>query len=357
MKAKLILENGSILEGQSIGAADDRICELVFNTSMTGYQELLTDPTCAGQGIVMSYPLIGNYGVNEEDVESSRPWASAFVVSSLSNRGSNFRCQASLNDYLKQYHITGIQGVDTRALTKILRSQGTMKGMITCAENFSIHEAMEAMGAFCLEKLVEQVTCQTQRVLPSHGDQVCRVAVLDYGVRNTMVECLRRRGCEVTVLPAFTKAQTILEGGFHGVVLSEGPGDPAENQDLIREAGALYESGLPLFACGLGHQILALARGGKTEKLPYGHRGANHPVRETAGGKLHITVQNHGYAVCRDALPTGAAVSYVHVNDGTVEGLDYERPNCFGVQFTVGEGTGVLFDRFAYSMKGGASHA
>ncbi len=352
MKATLILENGSIFEGQSIGATDDRICELVFNTSMTGYQELLTDPTCAGQGIVMSYPLIGNYGVNEEDVESGRPWASAFIVRSLSYRGSNFRCQGSLDDYLRDNHITGIQGVDTRALTKILRNQGTMKGMLTCAENFSIPDVLEAIRAWKLDSAVETVTRKETEVLPAEGEQVCRVAVLDLGARNTMVDCLRRRGCEVTLLPAATTAETVLSGGYDGVVLSEGPGDPAENKAAVAEVRKLYESTLPLFACGLGHQLLALAAGGETEKLPYGHRGVNHPVRETATGKLFITGQNHGYVV--KAAPAGASLSYTNLNDGTVEGLEYQRPNCFSVQFTVDRGTGKLFDRFVDMMKGGA---
>ena len=352
MKATLILENGDIFEGQSIGATDDRICELVFNTSMTGYQELLTDPTCAGQGIVMSYPLIGNYGVNEEDMESGRPWASAFIVRSLSHRGSNFRCRGSLDDYLKNNSITGIQGVDTRALTKILRNQGTMKGMITCAENFSIPDALEAIRAWKAENGVEAVTRKEQKTLPAEGEQVCRVAVLDLGARNTMVDCLRQRGCKVTLLPAATSAEAILAGGYDGVVLSEGPGDPAENKAVVAQIKKLYESDLPLFACGLGHQLLALATGGATEKLPYGHRGANHPVREIATGKLAITGQNHGYAVA--AGPAEAAVSYANVNDGTVEGLEYQRPNCFSVQFTVDRGTGKIFDRFVDMMKGGA---
>ena len=229
MKATLILANGSVFSGTSIGSTSDRVCEMVFNTSMTGYQEILTDPSYAGQGIVMSYPLIGNYGVNHEDNESSRPWAEAFVVRHLSPIGSNFRCEETLDHYLKKHDITGIEGVDTRALTKILRSQGSMNGMVTCAEHFNVAEILEKLKAYRVEGTVERVSRKEPEDCPAYGEEKYKVAMMDYGVKQNMIECLRRRGCHVTVFPAATPAETILTGGFDGVMLSNGPGDPADN--------------------------------------------------------------------------------------------------------------------------------
>ena len=229
MKATLILENGAVFQGVSIGSPADRVCEMVFNTSMTGYQEILTDPSYAGQGIVMSYPLIGNYGVNHEDNESARPWAEAFIVRHLAKRGSNFRCEGELDAYLKQYDITGIEGVDTRALTRILRSQGTMNGMITCAEHFHVEECLERIKAYRVEGTVEKVTRKEPQLYPALGEQRLRVALMDYGVKENMIRCLQKRGCQVMVYPAHTPAETVLSGGYDGVMLSNGPGDPADN--------------------------------------------------------------------------------------------------------------------------------
>jgi len=358
MKATLILANGSIFSGTSIGSTSDRICEMVFNTSMTGYQEILTDPSYAGQGVVMSYPLIGNYGVNSEDNESDRPWVEAFVVRHLSPRGSNFRCEDTLNNFLKQHDITGIEGVDTRALTKILRSQGSMNGMLTCAEHFNVAEVLEKLKAYKVENTVEKVTRKAPQTFEACGEQRHHVAMMDYGVKQNMIECLRRRGCKVTVFPASTPAETILTGGFDGVMLSNGPGDPAENVAIIAELKKLYESNIPMFGVCLGHQLLALATGAKTGRLAYGHRGGNHPVRDIAEGRVFITSQNHGYMVLSDSVdPSVAEVSHVNVNDGTCEGLRYKRPNCFTTQFHPEANAGprdteYLFDRFVASMGG-----
>ena len=359
MKATLILSNGAVFRGDAIGAMGDRVCEMVFNTSMTGYQEILTDPSYAGQGVVMSYPLMGNYGVNGEDNESQRPWAEALVVRHLSPMGSNFRCEGSLGDYLRQHNIVGIQGVDTRALTKLLRSQGTMNGMITCAEHFHVQEVMDKLAAYRVSGTVERVTRREKEVFLALGEQRLRVALMDYGVKQNMIECLRKRGCEVTVYPAHTPASEILSGGFDGVMLSNGPGDPADNVDIIQEVRALYESSIPMFAVCLGHQLLALATGAKTHKMTFGHRGGNHPVKDLAAGRCFITSQNHGYVVDGDSVdPAVAQVSHVNVNDNTVEGLKYKRKNCFTVQFhpeaSPGpEDTEYLFDRFIASMGGG----
>jgi len=361
MKATLILENGSLFTGRSIGATADRVCEMVFNTSMAGYQEILTDPSYAGQGVVMSYPLIGNYGVNDEDNESTRPWLSAFVVRHLAERGSNFRCQGNLGSFLKQHDITGIEGVDTRAITRILRNQGSMNGMITCAEDFSVETCLETLRGYRVRDVVARVTRGGAQMYPALGERTHRVALLDLGVKQSMIYSLQKLGCEVTALPAQTTAQTILEGGFDGVMLSNGPGDPAENTGIIAELRKLYESDLPLFAVCLGHQLLALACGCQTEKMHFGHRGANHPVKSLRTGRCLITSQNHGYVVTPQSVdPAVARVSYTNVNDSTVEGLDYIRPNCFTVQFHPEAAPGpadteFLFARFLEMMKGGAN--
>ena len=363
MKASLILGNGAVFRGQSIGAVHDCVCEMVFNTSMTGYQEILTDPSYAGQGIVMSYPLIGNYGVNGEDNESGRPWCPAFVARHLSPRGSNFRCEGTLDGYLKQYDIVGIEGVDTRAITRILRNQGTMNGMITCAEDFCVEKLLPEINAYRVQGTVEQVTRPHAEVFPAQGETRCEVALMDYGVKKNMIGCLTRRGCRVTVYPARTPAQTVLEGGYDGVMLSNGPGDPADNGEIVQEVRKLYDGGIPLFAVCLGHQLLALATGAKTRKMPFGHRGGNHPVRDLQAGRVFITSQNHGYCVCGESVdPAVAEISHINVNDGSVEGLRYRRPNCFTVQFHPEAAPGpqdteYLFDRFVAMMKGGGHHA
>ena len=358
MKAALILENGDIYLGRSIGSTKTRVFEMVFNTSMTGYQEILTDPSYAGQGIVMSYPLMGNYGVNHEDNESRRPWAEAFIVRHLSRVGSNFRCEGTLGDYLKEHDITGIEDVDTRALTKMLRNQGSMNAMITCAENFSVADLLPAIRAYRVEGTVDKVTRSAPETFPAYGEEKHHVAMMDFGVKQHMIECLRRRGCRVTALPAHTPAEEVLAGGYDGVMLSNGPGDPAENTAIIAELKKLYDSDIPLFGVCLGHQLLALATGARTGRLAYGHRGGNHPVRDLEKGRVFITSQNHGYMVLSDSVdPAVAEVSHVNVNDGTCEGLRYKRPNCFTTQFHPEASPGpkdteYLFDRFVASMGG-----
>ena len=360
MKATLILANGSVFSGTSIGSTSDRVCEMVFNTSMTGYQEILTDPSYAGQGIVMSYPLIGNYGVNHEDNESSRPWAEAFVVRHLSPIGSNFRCEETLDHYLKKHDITGIEGVDTRALTKILRSQGSMNGMVTCAEHFNVAEILEKLKAYRVEGTVERVSRKEPEDCPAYGEEKYKVAMMDYGVKQNMIECLRRRGCHVSVVPAATPAETILAGGFDGVMLSNGPGDPADNVAIIAEIQELYASGIPIFAVCLGHQLMALATGARTRKMRFGHRGANHPVKDLDAGRVFITSQNHGYVVTAESVkPEVAQVSHINVNEGSVEGLRYANGNVYTVQFHPEASPGpkdteYLFDRFIRRMEGGA---
>ena len=354
MKATLILENGMVFHGTSMGATTDCICEMVFNTSMVGYQEILTDPSYAGQGVVMTYPLVGNYGVNHEDEESRNPWAAAMIVRRLSPRGSNFRNEGTLDDYLKQNRITGICGVDTRAITRLLRDQGTMNGMITVEENPDVEAKLKLIRAYRVQGTVEKTSRSQMQIYPGSGP---KVELLDLGVKENMIRSLQNRGCEVTVFPAHTPAEVILEGGFDGLMLSNGPGDPADNVQIIEELKKIYASDMVVFAVCLGHQLMALATGATTEKLKYGHRGANHPVRDIDEGRVYITSQNHGYVVKAESVnPDVATVSHVNVNDGTVEGLKYKNGRIFTVQFhpEASPGprdTGYLFDRFIEKME------
>ena len=353
MNALLILENGKVFHGQSMGAAAECICEMVFNTSMAGYQEILTDPSYAGQGVVMTYPLIGNYGVNSEDNESAKPLAAAMIVRRLSPRGSNFRNEGTLDGFLKKWGVTGISGVDTRAITRLLRDQGTMNGMITTEKVSDLEQNLRQIRAYRVQGTVEKATRSRIQV---YGIANIDGALLDLGVKENMIRSLVRRGCQVTVFPAHTRARDLLDGGFDGILLSNGPGDPADNTQIIAEIRALYESQIPIFAVCLGHQLMALATGCTTEKLKYGHRGGNHPVRDTATGRVYITAQNHGYVVKADSVdPNVAQISHVNVNDGTVEGLRYKNGRVYTVQFhpEASPGprdTGYLFDQFVEKM-------
>jgi carbamoyl-phosphate synthase small subunit len=276
------------------------------------------------------------------------------VVRSLSQRGNNFRREGDLDAYLKEHNITGMQDIDTRALTRILRNQGTMNGMITCAESFCIEEKLEMIRAYRVKGTVEAVTRRDRKVYEGPGK---RVALIDYGTKENLVRCLLERGCAVTVYPAETKAEEVLDG----VLLSNGPGDPADCVEIIKEVKKLYASDLPIFAVCLGHQLMALATGAKTEKLRYGHRGGNHPVRDVQAGRVFITSQNHGYVVKGETVdPKLAEISHINVNDGTVEGLAFRERNIFTVQFHPEASPGpvdtaYLFDRFVARMGGGAS--
>lgn len=349
MKATLILENGQTFVGESFGSSRDAVCEIVFNTSMVGYQEILTDPSYTGQGVVMTYPLIGNYGVNGEDNESRHPWADALIVRHLAPRGSNFRCTDTLNHYLQVNDVAGIQDIDTRAVTRILRNQGVMNGMITCAEHFSLEDCMERIRAYRVSGTVERCTIPEPVHYPGPG---YKLAMYDFGQKQNMIHCLQARGFDITCFPAHTPAETILNGGFDAAMLSNGPGDPADCADIIAEVRKLYESDLPIFAICLGHQLMALATGAQTRKMAFGHRGANHPVKDVARNRCYITSQNHGYVVMRESLnPDVAEVSHVNVNDNSVEGLRYRGKNIFTVQFhpEAAPGpvdTGYLFDDF-----------
>ena len=323
MKAFLILEDGHVFTGTSIGSQKEVISEIVFNTSMTGYLEVLTDPSYAGQAVCMTYPLIGNYGICYDDQESLRPWPDGYIVRELSRLPSNFRCQDTIQNFLKKFDIPGIAGIDTRALTKILREKGTMNGMITTNENYHLDEIIPKLKAYNTGKVVEKVTCSEKSVLKGEG---FKVALLDLGAKNNIARSLNERGCEVTIYPALTTAEEILAANPDGIMLSNGPGDPKECVSIIKEIKKLYDSNVPIFAICLGHQLMALATGADTHKMKYGHRGGNHPVKDLATGRVYISSQNHGYVVDTDTLDPNVAVpAFVNVNDGTNEGLQRLR--------------------------------
>ena len=354
MKAFLILEDGTVFEGTSIGSTREVISEIVFNTSMTGYLEVLTDPSYAGQAVCMTYPLIGNYGITD-DMESGRPWPDGFIVRELSRIPSNFRCKGTIQDFLVKHNITGISGIDTRALTKILRDRGTMNGMITTNEHFNFEEIKPKLKAYATGDVVSKVTCHEKSVLKGNGK---KVALLDFGAKRNIAKSLNDRGCEVTIYPAHTKAKEILAAKPDGIMLSNGPGDPKDCGPIIDEVKKLYDSDVPIFAICLGHQLMALANGLDTHKLKYGHRGGNHPVKDLETGKVYISSQNHGYVVDTDGLDEKIAVpAFVNVNDGTNEGLKYTGKNIFTVQFHPEacpgpQDSGYLFDRFIKMMGG-----
>ena len=364
MKGYLILENGMIFEGNSIGAEKEVLSEIVFNTSMTGYLEVLTDPSYAGQAVVMTYPLIGNYGICKSDMESEKPWPDAFIVRELSRLASNFRNECSIQDFLTENGIPGLSGIDTRALVKVLRENGTMNGMVTTNLNRNMDETICKIKKYSVRGVVKKVSKKSvKEYIP--GDlgtdkdiEVKRhVAVLDVGTKNNIIRSLLKRNCKVTVFPCDTKASDIIASAPDGIMITNGPGDPKECVEIIEEIKKLYNSNVPIFAICLGHQLMALATGADTHRLKYGHRGANHPVKDLKTGKCYISSQNHGYVVDESTLDSKVAVpAFENVNDKTNEGLEYVGKNIFTVQFhpeacAGPQDTAYLFDRFMDMMK------
>lgn len=346
------MQDGQVFEGIRFGAGRDTVGELVFTTGMCGYLETLTDPSYYGQIVLQTYPLMGNYGVIPGDFEGSCA-VRGYVAREWCAAPSNFRCEMDLDAYLKRENVPGICGVDTRELTRIIREHGVMNATI-CAEPPA---GLEQVQKYAVTGAVEAVTCKESLVYPAAGEKKHSVALLDYGAKRNIVRELQKRGCEVMVLPAMTTAAEVLAMKPDGVMLSNGPGDPAEAEFQIDQLRKLAGK-LPLFGICLGHQLLALALGGRTYKLKYGHRGVNQPVRDLSGPRTFITSQNHGYAVDADSLPAGR-VRYVNANDGTCEGIDYPELGAFTVQFhpearSGPEDTAFLFDRFAALMKGGS---
>ncbi len=392
MKAFLILEDGTVFEGIHIGADREVVSEIVFNTSMAGYLEVLTDPSYAGQAVCMTYPLIGNYGICMDDMESKKPWPDGFIVRELSRNFSNFRADFSIQQFLEENNVPGIAGIDTRALTKILREKGTMNGMITTNEQYKQDEIVSRLKAYTTGKVVEKVTCKEKYELRGTQDLSengalsgsakfvpedykagkrekkpslvrklngagKKVALLDLGMKDNIAYSLKTRGCDVTVYPATTPAAEIIAANPNGIMLSNGPGDPKECTSIIAEIKKLYHTNIPIFAICLGHQLMALATGADTYKLKYGHRGGNHPVKDLATGRVYISSQNHGYVVDMDKLdPKIATPAFINVNDGTNEGLSYTGKNIFTVQFHPEaccgpQDSGYLFDRFIDMME------
>lgn len=350
-KGYLVLADGQVFQGLRFGAGADAVGELVFTTGMCGYVETLTDPSYAGQIVMQTYPLIGNYGMIPEDFEGNCH-VKGYVVRERCDHPSNFRCQGDLDGFLKERNIPGLCGVDTRQLTRIIRESGVMNACI-CDE---VPSDLAPLRSYAVTGVVEAVTCQDAAVFPAEGETRFRVALLDYGAKNNIIRELQKRGCAVTVFPADAPAETILGSKAAGVMLSNGPGDPAENIYQIQQIQKLLGK-VPLFGICLGHQLTALAAGGATYKLKYGHRGVNQPVRDLGGPRTYITSQNHGYAVDGDSVKCGR-VSFVNANDGTCEGMDYPDLRAFTVQFHPEarggpHDTAFLFDRFVDLMKGG----
>lgn len=354
MKAYLILEDGSIYEGENVGACREAVSEIVFNTSMTGYLEVMTDPSYAGQAVVMTYPLIGNYGICYDDMESDRPWIDGLIVRELSEVASNFRNEDSIQNFLIKNNIPCICGIDTRDLTKRLREHGTMNGFITVDSSFVVEKILQRIKEYSVKGVVKRTSTKEAYILPGKGK---RVVLIDFGAKKNIARQLQKRGCEVIVVPCDTKAKEILKLKPDGIMLSNGPGDPKENVDIIKEIKKLYDTDIPIFAICLGHQLMALATGANTYKLRYGHRGGNHPVKDLETGRTYISSQNHGYAVDESTLDKNICVpAFVNVNDGTNEGLRYINKKIFTVQYHPEACPGprdssYLFDKFIKMME------
>lgn len=400
MKAFLILEDGTVFEGKHIGADKDVVSEIVFNTSMAGYTEVFTDPSYAGQSVCMTYPLIGNYGVCLDDMESDKIWVDAVIVRELSHIPSNFRCDMSIQEFLEKYDIPGIEGIDTRKLVRILREKGTMNGFITTNENLKFEDVKDRLHAYTTGDVVSKVSCKEKKFLKGVTDiaengplsgsasfneddykeslkgdlskrekkpaivkelngKGLKIALLDFGAKRNIAASLASRGCDVTIYPSDTTAEEILKDAPDGIMLSNGPGDPKECTQIIKEIKKLYDSELPIFAICLGHQLMALATGADTFKMKYGHRGGNHPVKDLSNNRVYISSQNHGYVVDMDKLdPNVAKPAFINVNDGTNEGLAYVGKNIFTVQFHPEacpgpQDSSYLFERFISMIREG----
>ncbi|MEK6263285.1 MAG: carbamoyl phosphate synthase small subunit [Clostridium sp.] len=344
MKGKLILENGIIFEGNIFGYLEESVGEVVFNTGMTGYQEVLTDPSYYGQIVTMTYPLIGNYGINLEDVESKSPKVKGFIIREKCNEPSNFRCEMDLEGYFKQNKLIGIEGIDTRALTKMLRESGTMNGIIA-TKDLSKSEIEQKLASFNNTDAVMKVTTKQRYTIYGSGPHI---AIMDFGIKENILRSFKQRNCKLTIFPADASPIDMLEVNPDLIFLSNGPGDPADLQEVIEVLKEIIGK-KPIVGICLGHQLLALALGGKTQKLKFGHRGCNHPVKDIEENKVYITTQNHGYYV--SVLPEYMEVTHVSVNDGTIEGMKHKTLPIFSVQFHPEACPGpkdidVIFDKF-----------
>lgn len=356
-KAYLMLADGQVFEGRSFGAKGTVIGEVVFTTGLTGYQETLTDPSYYGQIVTQTFPLIGNYGVNSADNESAKSYVSGYIVREWCNMPSNFRCEGNINDFLINHNIIGICNIDTRRLTRTIRETGVMNGIIT-TEN--VHENkdvfLEKIRTFSIKDAVKNVTIPEIRTYESEHKKY-RVVLFDFGYKRNIRQELINRGCEVIVVPANTTAEQVRGLNPDGIMFSNGPGDPSENVEIIANIREIQTLGIPIFGICLGHQLMALANGGRTEKLKYGHRGANQPVIDLESGLTYVTSQNHGYAVIGDSIDSSVGhVSHINANDKTCEGIRYTAVNARTVQFhPEAHGgpldTAYLFDEFIETME------
>ncbi|WP_077617758.1 carbamoyl phosphate synthase small subunit [Bacillus sinesaloumensis] len=330
MKRQLILEDGTVFVGEGFGSNSDKIGEVIFNTGMTGYQEIVSDPSNSGHIVTLTYPLIGNYGINRDDFESINPSISGLIVNEVCDHPSNFRSQFSLNEYFKSQEIPGLSGIDTRKLTRIIRQYGTLKGAI-CGMNVEVDEVVKQLNKMILPTdQVKQVSTKSAYPSPGRGH---RIVLVDFGMKHSILHELNKRGCDVIVVPYNVTAAEVLRLSPDGVLLSNGPGDPKDVPEAIEMIKGVLGK-VPLFGVCLGHQLFALANGAETEKMKFGHRGSNHPVKDVKTGKIAITSQNHGYTVNKESLTeTNLEVTHIALNDDTVEGLRHLIHPAFTVQF------------------------
>ena len=356
-KAILVLEDGRTFYGASFGAAGETFGEMVFNTSMTGYQEILTDPSYAGQIVAMTYPLIGNYGVNETDVESRRPWVEGFVVREASRIRSNWRATKSLDEYLNENNIVGIEHIDTRALVRHIRDKGAMRAGISSVEIDSKQLLAKVLVSPDMKnrELATTVTIEDTFEYPAQDEAKFHVVAYDFGVKTNSLREFAKYGCRITVVPAETSAQQVLDLKPDGVFLSNGPGDPASMQRVVEEIKKLTASQVPMFGICLGHQLIGEAFGAETYKMKFGHRGGNQPIKELTTGKVEITSHNHGFAVDADSLPLDLEITHVNLNDNTIAGLRHKTLPVFSVQYHPESAPGphdseYLFERFVELM-------
>lgn len=351
-KRYLILEDGTIFQGWAFGADKATIGELVFHTGVVGYVENLTDPRYYGQILMQTFPAVGNYGIMEEDFEG-KPLLNGYVVKEFCSLPSNFRCEYDLDTFLKNHDIPGLCGVDTRELTNRLREYGSINAMIT----EKLPEVFEEIASYTVIEAVEHAACKDIAVYEAEGEKQAHVALIDYGVQRSLIRALTGRGCKVTVVPAKSSVEEILALDPDGIVLSGGPGNPAANKECIEVIQALIGK-KPIFGVGLGHQMLAIAMGGKTKKMKYGHRGGNQPCRDLKGTRTYITTQNHGYKVLPETVPHAEEI-FRNVNDGSCEGLSYPDHKAFSVQFhpdgctTGAKNNNKLYEQFLTMMKEG----